>query len=245
MLVQNDFYTAIFQKNMSLSFISSNDPQERFNIYRQTIILNLINALSITFPAIWQLLGKTCADSVAAAFCSSISNLPESGCLDDWGAQFPEFLASLDQLKHLPYLKDYALYEWNKHQAYIAKDAEPITTDELSSISEDKMSSIKFFLLPSLFSFSSNFPLYEIQEILENPKANSIKLSNKSAFALIYRNQEQIITLWITEELWHFFSSLQHGLNLEEALEKVPADFNLTQAIHFLLEKQLIHKVII
>jgi len=236
---------ALFQRQADLNFIDSTNPQERFNIYKNTIMFNLSNALSLTFPGIWQLLGKTCADNIASAFCSHPDNFPISGCLDDWGEKFPAFLASIEELKILPYLKDYAYYEWVKHQAYLANKTEAITLNKLSQIQTEKFVLARIAFLPSVYSYSSKFPIDEIQKIIDNSNSNAINLSNNQAFAIIYRHKDEINTIWVAKDLWTFFDNLKQGNTIAQAIKKTLVDFDLTTAFHFLFEKQLIREIII
>ncbi|HAT8145946.1 TPA: DUF2063 domain-containing protein, partial [Legionella pneumophila] len=53
----------------------------RFDIYRNTILQNLRHSLEITFPAIWKLVGKECADGLALHFAQDKNNLPTTNCL--------------------------------------------------------------------------------------------------------------------------------------------------------------------
>ncbi|HFE6167594.1 TPA: DNA-binding domain-containing protein, partial [Legionella pneumophila] len=67
--LQESFYRNIFKKDVDLSFISSDFSQERLDVYRQTIFENMINALRITYPGVWKLIGNECANSVAYTYC--------------------------------------------------------------------------------------------------------------------------------------------------------------------------------
>ena len=246
--IQSDFYKSLFQKKQDYpSFISSSYPSERFDVYRQTIFENMRNALQITFPGIWKLLGEESANSVANAFCKIEKHLPSTGCLDDFGKAFINFLGNLKELAELPYLKDYASYEWSKHKAYGAARSTYITASDLKQIPEDKIDNISFTLIPSLFLFSSSFPINDIQEIIENPNSSSINLTSTQAYNIILCPEDEVITFWIEQNLWKFIQYLTKGKTLAQATHKIQEkhpDFNLSDAIHFILEKQLIHKII-
>lgn len=150
-LTQEMFKRSILQlDSIDTSFIKSSHPAERLNIYRQTILENIRNSLSITFPGIWILLGEECANNVAFAFCKNEYNLPISGCLDDFGKNFPDFIEAQKEFNALPYLKDYGRFEWLQHQSYRAKYLESISTSELENISADKIEEIGFSLIPSI-----------------------------------------------------------------------------------------------
>ena len=246
--LQLAFHQSILEdSNQNLDFIKSSYPKERFNIYRQSIFENMRNALAATYPGIWVLLGETCANNAAHIFLNNRDNLPSSGCLDDWGKGFIEFLNQQKELQSLDYLKDYASYEWLKHLSYGAKQAEAIQITDLASIPQEKIISAKFIFLPSMFLFSSDFPINEIQELTENIESKNINLSSNKSYAIIACLKNEIITFWITNDLWSFVLLLTKGFNITEAsglTERLYPNFNLTTIIHFLLEKQLITKII-
>lgn len=246
--IQKSFYQAVFEKSLSqLDFISSPFAQERFDVYRQTIFENMRNALKITFPGIWKLLGDACADGVASIFFKLEKNLPCTGCLDDFGESFPSFLAHLKDLSSLPYLRDYATYEWLKHKAYGARECASIQPIALQSIPEEQIEDVIFSFIPSCFMFTSQFPIPDIQEVVENCEAESIDLAHASSYGVIARPEDEVLTFWVSKELWSFINYLTQNFSLAESnyqTQKSAPDFSLVKAIHFLLQKQLIHKVI-
>ena len=178
--IQQDFHQAIFQKNSNLDFIASSFPVERLAIYKNTIFENIRHALEITFPGVWSLLGADCANSIVHRFCFVENHLPSTGCLDDFGENFPSYLGSLDILSTLPYIQDYALFEWLKHLAYTATKSPAITPDDLQQIHEDLLAEIKMTFVPSCYLFSSRFPIQEIDERAFNPQASNMLLSEKN-----------------------------------------------------------------
>jgi hypothetical protein len=134
--------------------------------------------LSVIYPGIWQLLGKECANNAALMFCHTLSNLPTSGCLDRWGKKFPKFLRSVEAFANLPYLADYAWFEYLYHQAYCGYGK-------------------------SCYFFESIFPIDQIQALLSNPDSKPLDLQREPSHAIITRSQNKVLTLWITAEKWH------------------------------------------
>lgn len=93
--VQEAFLDGLFLTEDVPNFIDSPQPKARFNIYRQTIFLNLQQSLSLTFPGIWKLLGQDCANTIAYAFYDGQRQLHITGCLVDYSFSFPSFLQSV------------------------------------------------------------------------------------------------------------------------------------------------------
>jgi hypothetical protein len=245
--IQRSFYKSIVQKETEdLYFISSTLASERFDIYRQTIFSNMQKALKITFSGIWELLGDECADTVAYAFCQESSHLPKTGCLDDFGKEFPKFIGSLKELSSIPYLEDYASYELLKHLAYGALDANSISSADLQNISESQIDKTVFSFVPACFMFSSKFPIHDVCEIVHNKDAEPITLTDKAAYGVITRVNDEVITLWISKDLWMFIDYLIKGYNLSQSVGYVQEkylEFDLTYALSFILEKQITYKI--
>ena len=244
--LQKSFYRNIFNKDDDLSFISSNFPQERFDVYRQTVFENMINALRITYPGVWKLLGEICANSVANSYCKTAKNLPKTGCLDDFGGNFPEFLSTLKQLSKLPYLKDYANYEWFKHLSYMAEDSKSISPSDLINISEDEMDYVKFHFCPSVHIFQSKYPLFDIHEIVEDTSAKAITLKSEAAYGVIGRKKNEIHTYWTAEDVWLFIKKLFEGATLlksTEYVQRINHNFDLSSAVSFVLQAELVDNI--
>lgn len=246
--LQQSFYSNIFKQSDDLSFISSNFPQERFDVYRETIFENMINALRITYPGVWILLGENCASSVANAYSKKDRNLPKTGCLDDFGGDFPEFLSTLEQLATLPYLRDYAHYEWLKHLAYMASDSRPIAPSDLMRIPEDEIDHVTFHFCPPVYLFHSKYPLFDIYEIVQDTSAKAITLNQEKAYGIISRKDNDIHTYWVAEDSWHFIKKLFEGATLSDSAENaqtISNNFDLSSAIAFILQAQLVDQIFI
>lgn len=248
--LQETFFNAILDKDAPMQeAISSNYAQERFLIYRNNIQGNLCNTLKVTFPGIWQLLGEECAESVAKAFVSKKAAFPNSGCLDDWGESFPQFLSTLEALKSIPYITDYALYEWNKQLAYNAISSKSaLEATGLSIVSEEMLNRLRVYFTPCTLFFQSSFPLDQVENMLENQNGAEISLENRSSYCIISRHNESIYSYWIEQGLFEFLKVLHSGKTLEEASLKVVStfeDFDIVQAIFFMISKKLLSHYIV
>ncbi len=245
--VQKDFCHAILhEKSSDYQFVSSSNPMDRVSIYKNTIFDTLRKALAVTFPGVWVLLGEECANNLATAFCRIVANLPSSGCLDDWGGEFPDFISQQESLKNLSYLKDYAEYEWLKHLSYCAASAIPLESDALIGIAEENVEGLTFTFLPSVYTMMSQFALDEIASLIENPEISALNSVSKKTYAIIARPSNSVLTFWASAELWSFIDTLSKGKTLVEAFQAVKnqhQDFDLTNAIQFLLQQNLIESI--
>ncbi|ARB91112.2 DUF2063 domain-containing protein [Legionella longbeachae] len=248
--IQDDFATTIFNPN-EIEFMkniceSTIAPGFRLNIYRNNIFQTLYHALEITFPAVWKLVGKECADNLAAIFCREEENMPKTNCLDDWGADFPRFLQNVEPIRHLIYLPDIAEVEWLKHMSYRAPNFRVIHPLKWSKKLEFPE---KIYLIfnPSVYLFSSPYSLKEIMDLIERPEEKqNIHLRSVECYIVISRQYQRVTIHWISQDMFRFFISLQNGFSLTHAYEAVyeaNPDFNLPGALQFIKENHLLWKI--
>ncbi|CZI55472.1 TPA: putative DNA-binding domain-containing protein [Legionella pneumophila] len=216
----------------------------RFDIYRNTILQNLRHSLEMTFPAIWKLIGKGCADGLALHFIQDKNNLPTTNCLDDWGEKFPLFLKNNPTVSHLLYLKDIAEIEWLKHLSYCSRDCLVFEPQKLQKHLNDRVEKLILLFNPSVFLYSSSYYLKSIFDLIEHPtETGSIDFQQIPSYAVISRQKNQTVIHWITHDLFHFLCHIKAGASLgfayENTLENNP-DFDLLTALQFLLRNELL-----
>jgi hypothetical protein len=248
--IQNAFYARVLDHKNStiIQHIRKNQiiPEFRFNVYRNTILQNLAKALEITFPAIWKLVGKECADSLAFAFVRKEINLPETGCLDDWGDQFPEFLQTVSAVAHLVYLRDIAQLEWLKHLSYCAANYRPLNPVTLQKTLDNRLEKLRLFFNPTVFLYSSPFYLKDILELVESPaEKGNIDLQLVPCYAVITRQRHHVLTHWVSQAMFEFLNYIKKRFTLtqsyEYTLQQNPT-FDLISALQFLLKNELLWK---
>jgi hypothetical protein len=243
--LQQSFCKNIFHEANDLAFIKSGYAQERFDVYRQTIFHNMVNALRITYPGVWKLLGAECANCAAHAYFQT-KHLPRTGCLDDFGGDFPDFLGSLSELSALPYLRDYAHYEWLRHLAYIAPDAQAISPSDVMNMPEDQIDHVKCHFCPCVYMVQSPYPLFDIHQVVQEDSATAITLKREEAFGVISRQDNDVHTYWIPKDYWCFIKTLSEGQTFSESYryaQTINNNFNLSAVIAFILREKLIHKI--
>lgn len=204
------FYKALWDDNANeFSWVSSDYARERIAIYRNTVVQNLTQALAITYPGIWKLLGEDCANQVARFYIKKTENLPRTGCLDDWGDGFIAHLSTQPQLGELLYLTDYACYEWLKHLSFCAPDIPSLAPDAIAALitcTEDP----QFEFHPSVYLIASDYRLDQIEAVLQEPQSKIYALENTGCYGIIMRTDSEINTLWVEKESWHYIRGLMN-----------------------------------
>ena len=248
--IQHDFISGVFNQDydcISKHIRQSNiDAKFRLKIYRNNIFQCLRHALEMTFPNVWKLVGKECADTIAYRFCQNLNNLPLTPCLDDWGNRFPAFLQKIEPIHRLVYLKDIAELEWLQHKSNLAANFKALTPSRLQRFSHH-LETLRFKFNPSVHLFSSGYLLKEIINFIDQPDDKiKINLQRQPCYAVIARKSNHVFIQWISRDQFHFFSTIKNGFTLIQSYEAIcskNSDFDLNLALQLMFKFELLWKL--
>lgn len=133
---------------------------KRFDVYRNNVIVSLIDALEDGFPVIARLIGPDNFRNLARLFARE--HPPSTPLLMFYGEAFPEFLEGFAPLSHLPYLGDVARLELARRAAYHARDSRAMSPADLAAIAPDRLMDTRFCLSPAHRIVSSRYPIGSI-----------------------------------------------------------------------------------
>jgi len=114
---------------------NGSDPGRRFAIYRNNVIVSLIDALADTCPVTQQLVGEEFFRAMARLFVQE--NPPRSRILAVYGEGLAEFIGAFAPAAAVPYLADVARLEMLRVSAYHAADAVPLAPEDIARLLED------------------------------------------------------------------------------------------------------------
>lgn len=263
---QQECLSSIFNNNNNnLDFISSDYSLERLNIYKNNIFETLFNVIKITYPETWQLLDNyaTSARSVVYKYISNINNLPDTGCLDDWGEGFCDFLFSYHELKYNKIFVDYAKFEWCYYQAQLANKSPAIEPQELLNYTEQGLTNLKIKLRDEVVLYRSDYDIKIIHDFFcanYNNNLNKNKIldlekfdDSKITLAVILKkydnkNNNNIAIFWLDNircYIWYFLYYLHNNKTFGEAVELLNKhnNFDLVSTLNFILSNGFITKV--
>ena len=131
------------------------DPAHRLDVYRNNVVLSLLEALATTFPVTRQLVGDEFFREMGRRFIRRHS--PTSARLSDFGEMLPAFIADCVAAASVPYLADVARLEFLRVQAFHAADAGPVpmTTFQALLADPDQLANLRISLHPSCRWFAS------------------------------------------------------------------------------------------
>ena len=195
-------------------------PEQRLAIYRNTSDGNLVNALRLSFPAVHRLVGADFFEGAVGIFAHQ--QPPRSAWLDEYGAEFPRFLADFPQAASVPYLPDVAQLEWGVTRALHASDVDPLDAQRLAALDLSDHERVRFVANPSLSLLRVNYPADTIwRAVLSHDDAvlAAIDLAAGPCWLLIERGATGVSITRIDEQAWRFMDALIAGLPLGAALE--------------------------
>lgn len=132
----------------------------RFSVYRNNVIVGLIDALRGNYPAICRLVGEEFFLAMAKVYVKQ--HPPESPVLLSYGAGFAEFLESFEPVMDLPYLPDVARMEYAWVESYHAEETDSLSVSTLESIASEDLPRLRFHFHPSARLISSPYPALTI-----------------------------------------------------------------------------------
>jgi hypothetical protein len=209
-------------------------PAERLDVYRNTFVSVLTNALRVSFPAVYRLVGGEFFEAAAENFIDA--KPPRCAYLNAYGAGFAEFLAQFPAVAELPYLADVARLEWAVNGALHAQDVAPLDPEALAEIAAVLPEQVTFVAHPSVTCLRLDYPARAIwQAVLAEDDAalGAIDLSSGPEWLLVERDANGVEVSALAECEWRFAHALCAGESLAAAIDASPdGDIPLFLARH-------------
>lgn len=222
---------------------NGSDPETRFAVYRNNVMVSLIDALADTYPVVQTLVGEEFFRAMARVFAQS--NPPQSKVMAYYGRGFAEFVASFPPAASVPYLADVARLEMVRVLAYHAADAVPIHPEVLQAALADpeQLMSLRLVLHPSVHVIQSTFAIFSIWAAHQGAVCASSVDPDVGQSVLVYRAGLDVDTMELTDGTGLFVSTLlavQTLADAAQAASSMDPEFDLTNALTLLLRLQLI-----
>jgi len=135
-------------------------PARRFAIYRNNVVVGLIDALAARFPVTQRIVGEEFFRAMGQFYVRK--HPPCSALMMQYGDGFPEFVATFAPAEQLEYLPDVARLEAARTRAYHAVDAVPLDVDALHLINASKLPAVRFLQHPAAAIVRSAYPIVTI-----------------------------------------------------------------------------------
>ncbi len=250
---QQDFAEALLAAESTfppgLSTWNGSDPGRRFAVYRNNVIVSLIDALADTYPVTQELVGAEFFRAMAFQFIQK--NPPRSPLLAFYGEDLAAFIETFPPAASVPYLADIARLEMLQVQAYHAADAAPLDAGEISQLlaNEPELPRVSFTLHPSLGILRSRHAVVSLWAAHQTDDVTAALAEiapNTAEAALVLRAGLDVEISRIPVGSAAFIAHLQQGLAFAAAAQQASAadpEFNLAAALCLLIQGDAITSV--
>jgi hypothetical protein len=197
-------------------------PDQRLDVYRNAFDSNLANALRLTFPAVHKLVGAEFFEGAARIFTRE--HPPRTSWLDEFGADFADFLAAFAPAASLAYLADVARLEWAVNRALHAPDAEPVDAKALAAVDPVWHERVCLVADPSISLLRADHPADEIWRAVlggDEEVLAAIDLADGPVRLLVQRHATGIEVTRLDEPTWQVSTALLGGQPLGTALNSI------------------------
>jgi len=244
---QNAFAAALLDPELpapaGLTAWNGSDPAQRFRVYRNNVIVSLIDALADNFAVTQELVGEDFFRAMARVY--AYARPPQSRLMSFYGADFPDFIEGFPPAAGLPYLADVARLEYRRIVAYHAADVPGIGAEAVAAALADEaaLPTLGVTLHPSLSVLSSASAVVSLWAAHQDVLDLATVAPDIPETALILRHGLEVEVLQIPAAAGAFLGKLQAGAGLGTAAAKaagIDAEFDLVGLLGLLLQKSAI-----
>lgn len=207
--------------------------RERLEIYRNSCRGALAGSLRLTYPAVNRLVGNEFFDETARRFIAAY--WPRSADLNEYGADFVDFLESFAPVRTLPYLADVARFEWALSVAAHADDAAPLDPSTLAALDPACHAGLRFTLHPSTQLLSLRYPADHIADAVlaaDEAAMREINLADGPVRLVVYRRPDGVQSRCVEPLEFELLRALLDGVEWSRVAEKAG-----TRASQFLAQQ--------
>lgn len=218
---------------------SSNGPkkaQKRFDVYRNNVIVSLMDAMKAAYPSILAILGEENFEKVVRIYV--VEHPPKSAMMQTYGDDFPAFIEKFTPLKSAPFLSGVAAMEQAWHNSYHASDRSALTAEDFSNFPQETIMNLSFVFHPAAYLQNSQFPILDFFNFRFEIPSEAPELEVGQC-VLITRPNLELQMFQLDELNFIFLEKLKSGSPLQEAAEAAFSQdnsFDLASAIALLIQ---------
>ena len=206
---------------------NGSDPGRRFAVYRNNVVVSLIDALAETYPVVRELVGEEFFRAMARSFTRL--HPPTSPVMADYGNGFADFIAGFTPAATLPYLADIARLEWLYVRAYHAADADTLSPEDIGGLLADEaaLPVARFDLHPSLGVLRSRYAVVSLWAAHQgDARADDLAAIDvgRQESAVVIRRDQEVQVVRIRPGVAVLVDCLLRGEPLGAAAESALAD---------------------
>lgn len=246
--MQSEFIAALREPSLPHPRFLSSSTEERaargFNVYRNNVVVGLVDTLAATYPVVQAVVGEPFFRAMGRQFCHQ--HPPKTPVLALYGDGLARFIAGFAPAAQLPYLADLARLEWQRTVALQAADDLPLAQDDIAGLVHDPAALLqsRWRLHASLSQVDSEFSVVSLWAAHQLPstQATEVALANldwkQAESALVLRQGLDVMVLRLAAAESVFVRLLGAGYSLGDAVQEAhdtSEHFDLTLMFALLL----------
>jgi hypothetical protein len=221
-------------------------PARRFAVYRNNVVVGLVDALAARFPAVQRIVGEEFFRAMAQLYVRA--HPPRSRLLMTYGDEFADFIANFAPAAELVYLADIARLEAARTRAFHATDALPADAKALRSIDDSALKKLRIEPHPAAEIVRSAFPVVTIWSMNSGEREPEEIADWSGEDALVVRPALEVHVRALPPGGAVFLSILFRGEPLAKAIKAAIAeheDFDLVANLAGLISTGAVTQIII
>lgn len=240
---QRQFMAALYagDENTSVATIMGNglEPAARLRIYRHMCEAVQTDALRTTYPAVLALVGEAFFAQCARGYRRV--HVSRTGNLQDFGAGFADYLATVPEARTLPYLTDVARLEWLHQEVALAADAVPLSVSTIGRLA----STASVTLHPSVRRLASPHAVLTIFRYAVQPEGTRLQLPDTGENVVLWREDHEVAMAALDPASFACIEALARGYGDASAdAREIDPEFDLSACISSFAQHGLIASVI-
>lgn len=211
---------------------NGSDPAARFAVYRNNVVVSLVQALADAFPVVQRLVGDEFFAAMAGAYVRA--HPPCSPVLSEYGDGFADWLAAFEPAAGLPYLPDMARLERARVRAYHAADAVAVGANALAAClrASHQLDRVRIGLHPATTVLASDWAVASLWAAHQHDGDEAIEqvALDRAESALVVREGDDVLVLPVCRADAVFVQTLQSAQALGAAAEAATLAAGATDA---------------
>lgn len=222
---------------------NGSDAATRFAVYRNNVVVSLVDALADTFPVTLATVGEAFFRAMAREFV--FAHPPRSPMLTFYGRGLADFVAAFAPAAKVPWLADLARLEMLRVEAYHAADADPLPAEAIAALlgEPERLPALRLRCHPASAVLRSSWAVHSLWAAHRDGRDPAGVDPCRPEAVLVVRNGLDVATERLPQAAAAFITSLMQGENLATAAHAGQSDdagFDLATAFATLLRWQLI-----
>lgn len=237
-LLQTQFADSLFYKHdeivAQIKETSLITPVQRLQVYRNSFIMGVTEALAMTYQHTFALVGEEFFNVVSREFI--LNQPPLENNIMTYGDGFSNYLSILPQLSGLPYISEMARFEWLLEQtSNLPLNRQVLDAPQLANISKESLNDVVFQLPTQISIFTSEQNISLLYQMIIADEVIETDLNSPCYLVLKKQQDFRIELITLKKDQILLLQEIQDGKNFKQI-----AIQQLHQQLPILLEQELL-----